>query len=266
MTTKTKLAIRVSSDLKEFVKTNKLEAIIIASFKNQFKEIIFHYPDEQQSLRDAKLEYGAYSSDLFILNLDAHAKTFDESEGFDLHISRLYDYNAQFKQFVNREGSNPIHKQIQDAKEAFQKSGKQRLVIYDEDTVTGFLNHLLEQEFLSDFTNLHNVGSLRQVYYTSEYEILDLKDFIINCQTISSGLLVQKHSLSSNPSYRRVPYTYNKKLLQVLGSTSFENYQSILHLTLTLSLLYAEENSLPIDDVLEMYREIILKQNNEYYN
>jgi hypothetical protein len=47
---------------------------------------------------------------------------------------------------------------------------------------------------------------------------------------------------------------------------SFENYQNILHLTLTLSLLYAEENSLPIDDVLDVYREIILKQNNEYYN
>lgn len=262
---KTKLAVRVSSDLKEFVKTNSLEPIISCAFKNQFSDIVFYYPNEQDSLLAVR-DHFTRKRDVFILNLDAHAKTLDSEEGFDLHISRLYDYNAQFKGFINREGSKPIHEQIQEAKETFQKSGKCRLVIYDEDSVTGFLNDLISKEFKADFPDLGYIHSTSQKEFPSDHEILDLKDFIINCQTISSGLYVQKHSLSSFPAPQRIPYTYNKKLLQALGSVDPKNYPSVLHLTLTLSLLYAEENSLPIDDVLETYREITSKQYDDYFN
>lgn len=260
---KEELVIRVASDLKSFVKENELSYLIEGVFRSQFKLVDLLYPDEQALLEEAIENRGI--NNYFILNLDVHSTISDPQAGYNLQVSRLYDPYSEFKGFLPREGAKPIPEQIQEAKNLFEKSGKKNICIYDEDSVCGFLIHLIRTEFKNEFPELF-ITSTSQYNGFHRKEILDLKDFIFNCKTLSSGLLIQKHSLSDTMPIERVPYVYNKRIMEKLGSVTKENYLQILNLSLTMSLLYAEQNYLSTEDVLEQYKEIIGRLFNDYYN
>lgn len=256
------LAIRVSSDLESFVKDNNLYYLIQGVFKSQFKNVELFYPNEQEIL-DHSIQHTP--NNCYILNLDVHSTISDPTVGYNLQISRLYDPYAEFKGFVPRENAKPLSQQIQEAKDLFKESEKQHLCIYDEDTVAGFLKHLIKTEFRNDFENLY-VDSSVQYGGGHRKEILDLKDLIFNCKTLSSGLLIQKHSLMETMPIQRVPYVYNTRIMEKLASVSKENYIQILNLSLSLSLLYAEQNYLSTEDVIEEYKDAIKRTSNEYFN